>query len=72
MQLLAGSEERAKKLAGFEAALGSGLAGFFNRKDEGPFLEGKTPMYADFVDGGWLRMMGVCLLEWEELRGWQG
>ncbi|KAL8817718.1 MAG: hypothetical protein Q9223_003510, partial [Gallowayella weberi] len=37
-----GSEERKKKLAAFEAGLG-GLAVWFVRRDEGPFLEGRTP-----------------------------
>ncbi|KAL8943118.1 MAG: hypothetical protein Q9211_001106 [Gyalolechia sp. 1 TL-2023] len=52
-----GSEQRKKMVAGFEAALGSGLASWFGRHDEGPFLEGNTPMYADLIIGGWLRMM---------------
>ncbi|KAL8652000.1 MAG: hypothetical protein Q9226_004453 [Calogaya cf. arnoldii] len=67
-----GSEQRKKMLAGFEEALGSGLAVWFVRRDEGPFLEGRTPMYADLIVGGWLQMMRNCLPEWEELRGWHG
>ncbi|KAL9026357.1 MAG: hypothetical protein Q9196_004966 [Gyalolechia fulgens] len=65
-----GSEQRKKMVAGFEAALGSGLASWFVRHDEGPFLEGNTPMYADLIIGGWLRMMKNCLPEWEKLKGW--
>ena len=72
LELPQGSEERKKKLAAFEAALGSGLAAWFVRRDEGPFLEGRTPMYADLIVGGWLQMMRNALPEWEELRGWHG
>ncbi|KAI4100810.1 MAG: hypothetical protein LQ345_007434, partial [Seirophora villosa] len=70
LEIPLGSEERKKKVAAFEAALGSGLAAWFVRRDEGPFLEGRTPMYADLIVGGWLQMMRHCLPEWEELRGW--
>ncbi|KAI9706018.1 MAG: hypothetical protein M1836_005424 [Candelina mexicana] len=72
LEIPLGSEERKTKLAAFEAALGSGLAVWFVRRDEGPFLEGKTPMYADLIIGGWLQMMRNCLPEWEELKGWHG
>lgn len=72
LEIPPGSEEREKKLAAFEAALGSGLAAWFVRRDEGPFLEGRTPMYADLIVGGWLQMMRTCLPEWTELRGWHG
>ncbi|KAL8966485.1 MAG: hypothetical protein Q9183_003355 [Haloplaca sp. 2 TL-2023] len=65
-------EQRKAMLAAFEAALGSGLATWFTRRHEGPFLEGKVPMYADLIVGGWLQMMRNCLPEWEELRGWHG
>ncbi|KAL8690763.1 MAG: hypothetical protein Q9218_003867 [Villophora microphyllina] len=70
LEIPQGSEERKKKLATFEAALESGPATWFVRRDEGPFLEGGTPMYADLIVGGWLQMMRNCLLEWGELRGW--
>ncbi|KAL8681720.1 MAG: hypothetical protein Q9186_002167 [Xanthomendoza sp. 1 TL-2023] len=70
LEIPLGSEERKNKMAAFEAALGSGLATWFVHRDEGPFLEGRTPMYADFIVGGWLQMMRNCLPEWEELRGW--
>ncbi|KAL8990187.1 MAG: hypothetical protein Q9169_008187 [Polycauliona sp. 2 TL-2023] len=67
-----GTEQRKTMLANFEAALGSGLAVWFVNRDQGPFLEGKMPMYADMIIGGWLQMMRNCLPEWEELRGWHG
>ncbi|KAL8975140.1 MAG: hypothetical protein Q9197_000626 [Variospora fuerteventurae] len=67
-----GSEQRKSMLAAFEAALGSGLAAWFVRRDEGPFLEGREPMYADMIIGGWLQFMRNCLPEWEEMRGWHG
>ena len=64
--------ERKGKLAAFEADLGSKLAVWFVRRDEGPFLEGKTPMYADLIIGGWFQMNRNCLPEWEEMREWHG
>lgn len=70
LEIPQGSEVRKEKLAAFEAALGSALAVWFVRRDEGPFLEGRTPMYADLIVGGWLQMMRNCLPEWKELRGW--
>lgn len=72
LEIPPGSEMRKEKLGAFEAALGSQLAVWFVRRDEGPFLEGKTPMYADLIIGGWLQMMRNCLPEWEEFRGWHG
>ena len=72
LEIPQGSDVRKEKLVAFETALGSGLATWFVRRDEGPFLEGRTPMYADLIIGGWLQMMRNCLPEWEELRGWHG
>ncbi|KAL8644262.1 MAG: hypothetical protein Q9210_007341 [Variospora velana] len=72
LELPPGSEQRKSTLAAFEAALGSGLAAWFVHRDEGPFLEGREPMYADMIVGGWLQMMRNCLPEWEEMRGWHG
>ena len=72
LEIPPGSEERKAKLAAFEAALGAGLATWFVRPDEGPFLEGRTPMYADLIVGGWLQMMRNCLPEWEDMRKWHG
>ncbi|KAK7056458.1 hypothetical protein VNI00_003013 [Paramarasmius palmivorus] len=61
-------EARVKALEEFKAALGE-LAKFYIHKD-GPFLEGETPFYADFIVGGWLRMMKEVLKESEELFTW--
>jgi len=46
----------------------------------GPWLDGGEdgedagPVYADFIVGGWLAMMAICMDErdWERVRGWQG
>lgn len=62
-------EEREKLLKSFEAALGEFLK-VYTRREEGPFLEGKSLMYADFIVGGWLRMLSVTLPEWESVRSW--
>ncbi|KAL4814363.1 hypothetical protein BDW67DRAFT_165917 [Aspergillus spinulosporus] len=50
------------------------LAKLFLRNQNGPFILGEKPCYADFIVGGWLRMLSVCLPadEWEEVRGWHG
>ena len=72
LEIPPGSDERREKLAAFEAALGSNLAAWFIHRDEGPFLEGRTPMYADMIVGGWLQWMRNCLPEWEQLRAWHG
>lgn len=63
--------ERAKLLKAFEEKLG-GLASFYKRDASGPFLLGKSPSYADFIVGGWLRMDRGMLPaeEWEALKGW--
>ena len=70
LEIPPGSDERRKKLGAFEAALGSDLAAWFVHRNEGPFLEGRTPMYADFIVGGWLQWLRTCLPEWEELSAW--
>lgn len=64
-------EERRALLGSFAAALG-GLAALWVKRDEGPFLEGAVPMYADLIVGGWLFMMATCLPEWELMRQWHG
>lgn len=65
---------RAKLLEAFQAELeafgrlwpqGGGDGG-------GPFLEGETVGYADFIVGGWLGMLSVTLPEWGQLCEWQG
>ncbi|KAK6533503.1 hypothetical protein TWF694_002442 [Orbilia ellipsospora] len=71
-------ENRKKIFASLEKALGpeplDGLCKAFLKQDEGPFLEGSKPMYADFIIGAWLMMFMRCLpeAEWEMMRGWQG
>lgn len=67
-----GSEARHKAVKAFEDALGAGLAVWFVNRDEGPFIEGATPMYADFIVGGWLKFMKGCLPEWEAMKEWHG
>lgn len=64
------ADTRAALLKDFEAALGE-LLKLYVKRDEGPFLEGQVPIYADIIVGGWLAMMSVTLPEWEELRLWQ-
>ncbi|RDL40354.1 Uncharacterized protein BP5553_00333 [Venustampulla echinocandica] len=66
-------EAREKMKESFEAVLGD-IAKLFLRNTSGPFLLGQQASYADFIVGGWLRMMRVTLpqSEWEEARGWHG
>lgn len=66
-------EQRDRVKASLRDALG-GLAVLFSRDATGPFLLGQRASYADFIVGGWLRMMRAALpeSEWEELRGWHG
>jgi len=66
-------EEREKLKRSFCDAL-AGLADLFKREPGGPFLLGTQPSYADFIVGGWVRMMQVTLprAEWEEARTWHG
>ena len=44
------------------------------REEVGPWLDGESPVYADFVVGAWLAMTAECMSreEWERVRGWQG
>lgn len=64
-------EAREKVKHSFRDTLG-GLARLFSRDDSGPFLLGSRASYADFIVGGWLRMMRGTLpeSEWEEVRSW--
>jgi glutathione S-transferase len=66
-------EARRAALEAFRADLGT-LAGLFGVGDEGPFLEGARPSYADLIVGGWLNMLEVVMPaeEWVEFRGWYG
>ncbi|KAI1502968.1 hypothetical protein F5X99DRAFT_377173 [Biscogniauxia marginata] len=69
-ELTVRGEERAKTLENLKNGLAE-LAKVFERT-EGPFLEGETPMYADFIVGGWLMMLSKCLAEWDQVSSWQG
>ncbi|KAJ7096697.1 hypothetical protein B0H15DRAFT_53355 [Mycena belliarum] len=70
-QLTIRGEARAKTLDAFKVALG-GLAEFYKRSD-GPFMNGETPIYADFILGGWIAFMSRTLPvnEWEDIQTWQ-
>lgn len=69
--LAVSGEERRELLRTFEETLG-GLAKLFMGDASGPFLLGSKASYADFIVGGWLRMIRVMLPaeEWEALKGW--
>ncbi|KNG83836.1 hypothetical protein ANOM_007356 [Aspergillus nomiae NRRL 13137] len=62
------AEARRIILEGFKSALAE-LAKIYNYT-EGPFLEGNTVSYADFIVGGWLQFAKASLPEWEDLRKW--
>ena len=62
-------EERARALEGFRQDMME-LASYFGKRDRGQYLEGEMPTYADFVIGGWLKFLSVCLPEWEQVRTW--
>ncbi|PYH97182.1 hypothetical protein BO71DRAFT_427390 [Aspergillus ellipticus CBS 707.79] len=64
-------EAREKTVEAFREALGE-LARLFRRDPAGPFVLGQRPSYADFIVGGWLRMMDAMLPsgEWEGLKAW--
>jgi len=66
-------EEREKLKRSFCDTL-AGLADLFKREPGGPFLLGTQPSYADFIVGGWVKMMHVTLpvAEREEARTWHG
>ncbi|KAF3915451.1 hypothetical protein ABW21_db0200282 [Orbilia brochopaga] len=75
---IAEGENRTKLLASLEKALSEepldGLSKAFLNKDDGPFLNGKDPMYGDIIIGAWLQMYKICLPkeDWEMVRSWQG
>lgn len=66
-------EAREKVKDSFRNMLG-GLASLFQKDTSGPFLLGARASYADFIVGGWLRMMRATLpeSEWEEVKRWHG
>ncbi|USW53099.1 Putative glutathione S-transferase, Thioredoxin-like superfamily [Septoria linicola] len=44
------------------------------RQEVGPFLDGKDPVYADFIVGSWLKMFEASMPEadWQDVRSWHG
>lgn len=44
------------------------------REQVGPWLDGDTPCYSDFIVGAWLKMFEASMTKqnWERVRGWQG
>jgi glutathione S-transferase len=61
-------DERAKKLASFESALGD-LAKFY-KQTEFVFLNGESPCYADLIVGGWLGYVKATTPEWKDVKTW--
>ncbi|KAJ7484728.1 hypothetical protein FB451DRAFT_1233317 [Mycena latifolia] len=63
-------EERVRTFEAFKVRLGE-LAKLYKHGD-GPFMTGETPLYADFILGGWLMFTRVTLpaKEWEDLQIW--
>ncbi|KAI8811485.1 hypothetical protein BJ742DRAFT_797858 [Cladochytrium replicatum] len=66
-------EAREKLNESTKSSLAS-LAHYLSVHEDGPFLEGKQPNYADIIIGGWLNMMYSCLPaeEWKEVKTWHG
>jgi glutathione S-transferase len=60
---------RAKALEYFKNEMNE-LASYFCKRNQGPYLEGDVPTYADLIVGGWLKFLSVCLPEWEEVKRW--
>ncbi|OHF02679.1 hypothetical protein CORC01_02075 [Colletotrichum orchidophilum] len=73
LEVRPGSEMRKTMLEDFETNLDAKLGPCFPAGG-GPFLDGReSPVYADFVVGGWLQFMRGCLPEWKALRDdWSG
>eukprot|EP01111_Echinosteliopsis_oligospora_P017920 TRINITY_DN795_c0_g1_i3.p1 TRINITY_DN795_c0_g1~~TRINITY_DN795_c0_g1_i3.p1 ORF type:complete len:258 (-),score=52.15 TRINITY_DN795_c0_g1_i3:47-820(-) len=63
-------EERVKALKALELALGQ-FAKVYKKREEGPFLEGKTVTYADLIVGAWLCFFKVTVPEWDQIQTWQ-
>lgn len=70
-ELMLPEEAREALLVKFEARLGE-LAKLYVKRDEGPFLEGKVPMYADMIVGGWLQWLREACPEWDRIKEWHG
>ncbi|KAI1098289.1 hypothetical protein F4804DRAFT_338344 [Jackrogersella minutella] len=62
-------EERRKTLDAYKEALEEIAKPF--RYSDGPFLGGKDATYADFIIGGWLKLLSVTMKdEWDEIKTW--
>ncbi|KAL0776830.1 hypothetical protein CaCOL14_006348 [Colletotrichum acutatum] len=74
LEIPPGSDVRKTMLADFETNLEAKLGPCFPAGGAGPFMDGReSPVYADFIIGGWLQFMRGCLPEWEALRNeWSG
>lgn len=62
-------ETRVAEVQKFKEVL-SGFSKHWTKREEGPFLDGKTTSYADLIVGGWLQMLKKTMPEWEEIREW--
>ncbi|KIW04588.1 hypothetical protein, variant 2 [Verruconis gallopava] len=62
-------EARTATLEGFQQDMKE-LGSYFRKRDEGPYLEGKIPTYADLILGGWLKLLSVALPEWDQVATW--
>ncbi|KLU86968.1 hypothetical protein MAPG_05974 [Magnaporthiopsis poae ATCC 64411] len=81
LEVAPGSNARNKMVRDFEAAMDAKLSPCYPGKggdddENGPFMGGRaSPMYADFIVGGWLQFMRGCLPEpeWDAMRNkWSG
>ncbi|EEB92371.1 hypothetical protein MPER_09130 [Moniliophthora perniciosa FA553] len=66
--LMIRGEERVKTVEAFRTGL-DGLAKAYSHND-GPFLEGKDPSYADFIVGGCLAFFKGTTKEWVDIQTW--
>ncbi|PRT52677.1 hypothetical protein B9G98_00297 [Wickerhamiella sorbophila] len=62
-------EARKQLLDSLESMLKQ-LATLFRPDPTAPFVLGALPCYADFIVGGWLKMMHRTLPEWPQIRQW--
>ncbi|KAK2731812.1 hypothetical protein FQN57_003157 [Myotisia sp. PD_48] len=67
-QLVIKGEARTGILEAFKTALGEFSKVY--RRTDGLFLEGDTPIFADFIVGGWLQFLKVTLPEWKDIQTW--
>lgn len=66
-------DKRVEILNALETALGD-LATAYGQKQDGPFLEGSVPSYADLIVGGWLKFYEATVSadEWQAIQSWHG